>query len=174
MDQQKKERAGSQPIYRVKVERDVYIKMRDGVPLCIDIYRPDADGKFPGLLAMGPYGKTTQVRLYDPSIVAEAGDPNYIVPRGYAHVVADIRGAGKSEGEMRCFHSQQEQEDGYDLVEWIAQQPWCDGNVGMVGYSYYGEVQLAIAIQQPPHLKAIYATGVWADMYRMAYPGGIL
>lgn len=173
MDQQKKGKAGSQPIYRVKVERDVYIKMRDGVPLCVDIYRPDAEGKFPGLLAMGPYGKTTQVRLYDPSIVAEAGDPDYFVSRGYAHVVADIRGTGKSEGEMRCFHSQQEQEDGYDLVEWIAQQPWCDGNIGMVGPSYFGMSQFLVAAQQPPHLKAIFGYDSPGDWYREGpYDGG--
>jgi uncharacterized protein len=173
MGQQKIERAGSQPAYRVKVERDVYVTMRDGVRVCVDIYRPDDEGKFPGLLGMGPYGKTTQVRLHDPSIVGEAGDPDYIVPRGYAHIVADIRGGGKSEGEMRCFHSRQEQEDGYDLVEWIAQQSWCDGNVGMVGPSYYGISQFLVAGQQPPHLKAIFGYDSPGDWYREGpYDGG--
>ena len=174
MRQQEKGKVGSQPIYKVKVERDVWVTMRDGVRLCVDIYRPDDDGKFPGLLGMCPYGKTTQVRMYDPWIIAEAGDPDYIVPRGYVHVVADIRGGGKSEGEMRCFHSKQEQEDGYDLVEWIAQQPWCNGNVGMVGPSYFGISQFLVAAQQPPHLKAIFGYDSPGDWYREGpYDGGI-
>jgi uncharacterized protein len=173
MNQPKRSNEGPRPIYQIKTEADNYVSMRDGVQICVDIYRPDQRGRFPALLGMGPYGKTTQVRLYDLSIVAEAGDPSYIVPRGYAHVVADVRGTGKSEGEMRCFHSKQEQEDGYDLVEWIARQPWCDGNVGMVGPSYYAMSQMLVAGQQPPHLKAIFAYDSPGDWYREGpYDGG--
>jgi hypothetical protein len=71
--------------------------------------------------------------------------------------------------------STQEGKDGHDIVEWIAQQPWCDSNVGMIGYSYYGKIQLKIAIQQPPHLKAIFVSHVCSDFYReMVYMGGVL
>jgi len=175
MGEQEEKKVGSQPIYQIKSEYDVYVKMRDGVRLCVDVYRPAAEGRFPALLGMSAFGKTIQVRHWDKSINAEAGDPNYLVPRGYAHVVADVRGSCQSEGELHCIHSKQEQEDGYDLVEWIAQQPWCDGNVGMVGPSYYGLMQMLVAGQQPPHLKAIFAYDSPGDWYREgAYEGGIL
>ncbi|MDH5696217.1 MAG: CocE/NonD family hydrolase, partial [Dehalococcoidia bacterium] len=170
----KKDNGASQPRYGINVEYDVYVKMRDGVRLCVDIYRPDAKGRFPALLGVSPLGKRVQVRLYDTSIIAEAGDPNYIVPKGYGHIVADVRGSGKSEGEMQTFNSKQEQEDNYDLVEWIAQQSWCDSNIGMVGISYFAVSQMLVAALQPPHLKAILAYDSPGDWYREGiYDGGI-
>lgn len=170
---------GSKPIYKVKDERNVYVKMRDGVQLACDIYRPDAEGKFPGLLAMSPYGKEGQALKIPPMPFGgdyahiEIGNTEYLVPRGYVHVVADVRGSGHSEGKYDIF-SIKEQQDGYDLVEWIAQQPWCDGNVGMVGISYYAVIQYLVAAQQPPHLKAIFPHDGWGDMYRdISHHGGI-
>jgi predicted acyl esterase len=177
---------GSKPKYQVKVEKDVYITMRDGVRLAADIFRPNAEGKFPALLAYGQYGKELdewgltfppQARpspLWDGAI--EAGDTKYIVPRGYAHIVADARGTGKSQGECCGFigtGGDWEGKDCYDLVEWIAHQDWCDGNVGMVGISYLAAVQILAAAEQPPHLKAIFCNGGHFDMYEWAYHGGI-
>ena len=107
----------------------------------------------------------------------EAGDTSEIVPRGYVHVIGDDpRGIGKSEGEYPGMWASPEGGMAADLVEWILrQQPWCDGNVGMIGYSYYGKIQLKVAIEQPPHLKAIFVSHVGADMYRdFAYSGGVL
>jgi putative CocE/NonD family hydrolase len=165
----------TQSVQKIKKEYDVLVQMRDGINLYVDIYRPDTEEKLPALLGMSPYGKRAQVRVYDTSIVGEACDPNYIVPKGYIHIVADVRGSGKSEGQMRCLHSKQEQEDGYDLVEWIAHQQWCNGNVGMVGPSYFAMAQLLVAAQQPPHLKALFAYDAPGDWYRDGpYHGGIL
>ncbi len=173
----------SQPKYGVKVEKDVYVPMRDGVRLAVDIYRPDAKGKFPALLAQSPYGKEIQELQFPPQAQGgplwdggiEAGDSYYFVPRGYAHIVADVRGTGYSEGEYECLFSKNEQRDGYDLVEWIAKQPWCNGNVGLMGMSYYGAIQPYVAIQQPPHLKAIFQLGGSLDLYRdINYNGGVL
>lgn len=173
----------SQPKYAIKEEKDIYVPMRDSVRLAIDIYRPDAQGTFPALLAMSPYGKEIQRLPIPPQAqggplwegCAEAGDMEYIVPRGYVHVVADIRGTGYSEGEHIGFLSKQEAMDGYDLVEWIAKQPWCNGNVGLMGMSYFGGIQPWIAIEQPPHLKAIFPVGAWTDTYRhFMYHGGIV
>jgi predicted acyl esterase len=174
----------SQPKYGIKLEKDVFVPVRDGVRLAVDVYRPDADGKFPALLAMGGYGKDLQDLLIAPQPMKksavwdgniEAGDTPEIVPRGYVHVIADSRGTGISEGEYNGMWSKQEAEDGHDLVEWLAQQPWCDGNVGMIGYSYYGKIQLKVAIEQPPHLKAIFVSHVLSDLYReMVYIGGVL
>lgn len=176
---------GSQPIYKVREEKHAYVAMRDGVRLAIDIYRPDAEGRFPALLAISPYGKEVQQLPLPPQAVEvsplwngcmEAGDTEYIVSRGYVHLIADSRGTGDSEGEYIGLFSKHEAEDGYDLVEWIAQQPWCDGNVGMTGICYYGTVQLFVAAEQPPHLKAICPFEMWTDdLYsHCAYDGGVL
>jgi len=177
-----KKKEGSQPIYQIKAERNAYVKMRDGTGIAVDIFRPDAAEKFPVLLAMSPYGKEMQSCIPPQgkdSFMAigsqEAGNTEYIVSRGYVHIVIDVRGTGKSEGKYTCMFSKQEAEDGYDLVEWAAQQPWCDGNVGMVGISYFGVIQWLVAAEQPPHLKAIFPYDSFGDFYRDAnYPGGIL
>jgi putative CocE/NonD family hydrolase len=166
-------------------ERDVYVPMRDGVRLCVDVYRPDAPGKFPALLAFAIYNKDFQgpemaealppqpawAPLWTGPI--EAGDTKFFVSRGYVHVIGSPRGVGKSEGggsrEWDC----------YDLIEWIAAQPWCDGNVGMVGISGFGAEQLAAAKKQPPHLKAIFpfdSRGAYGELggFRDEYPGGVI
>ncbi|MCZ7564051.1 MAG: CocE/NonD family hydrolase [Burkholderiales bacterium] len=162
---------------------DVMAPMRDGVRIALDVFRPDAAGRFPALLAMSPYGKGIQslpiAHQPDRSPIhhtpIEAGSPAYFAARGYVHVIADVRGTGQSEGEYLGWMSRQEAEDGHDLVEWIAAQPWCDGNVGMVGISYFGTVQLVVAAQQPPHLKAIMPWNAPADFYREStHHGGIL
>ena len=102
----------------------------------------------------------------------EAGDTKFFVSRGYVHVIGSPRGVGKSEGggsrEWDC----------YDLIEWIAAQPWCDGNVGMVGISGFGAEQLAVAKKQPPHLRAIFpfdSRGAYGELggFRDEYPGGV-
>ena len=180
-------RERSKPIYKIRVEKDVFIPMHDGVRLAADIYHPDDKGKFPALLAYGPYGKELQALvltfppqarpspLWDGGI--EAGDTNYIVPRGYAHIIVDARGTGKSEGECCGVYGVgggYEGRDCYDLVDWIARQPWCDGNVGMVGISYFASVQILAAAEKHPHLKAIFANGGHYDAYELAYHGGIM
>ena len=187
MSDKQKEAQGSQPVYGIKLEKDVYVPVRDGVRLAVDIFRPDAGGKFPALLAYGQYGKELeqmgltlppQARpspLWDGAI--EGGDTKYIVPRGYAHIIADARGTGKSEGECYGFlgtGGDWEGKDCHDLIEWIAKQTWCDGNVGMVGISYLGSVQILAAAERPPHLKAIFCNGGHFDMYEWAYHGGIM
>jgi uncharacterized protein len=174
----------SQPQYGIKTQKDVFVPIRDDVKLAVNVYRPDAPGKFPALFAVGGYGKELQEELISPQPQRispvwdgniEAGDTPDIVSRGYVHVIGDARGTGQSEGEYAGMWSQQEGRDGADVVEWIAQQPWCDGNVGMIGYSYYGGMQLKVAIQQPPHLKAIICSHLSYDFYRdQVYSGGIL
>jgi predicted acyl esterase len=173
----------SQPRFGIKAEKDVFVPVRDGARLAVNIYRPDSNDKFPALFAMGGYGKELQEELIAPQPLyksaiwdgnIEAGDTSNIVPRGYVHVIADARGTGQSEGEFPGMWSQQEGRDGADIIEWIARQPWCDGNVGMIGYSYYGGMQLKVAIQQPPHLKSIFVSHVWADFYSEVYSGGVL
>ena len=172
----------SQPQYSMVEEKDRFVAMRDGVRLACDIYRPDAPGqKFPALLSTSLYGKNIQKVTDERRPLSprhgnggqEAGDTRFFVSRGYVHVIADSRGAGDSEGEYN-FQGQIEQQDGYDLIEWIASQPWCDGNVGMLGMSYFAVVQNLIATTQPPHLKAIAPYEAYTDRYRHSvYQGGL-
>jgi predicted acyl esterase len=172
----------SQPKYGIKEERDIYVPMRDGVRLAINVFKPDAKGKFPALVSLSPYVKDSQdAYLLPPQSIdkplwdggVEAGDTKYVVARGYVHIIADQRGTGKSEGQFGPKTSIGQ--DGYDLVEWAANQPWCDGNVGMMGYSAYSGAQFHAAVQQPPHLKAIYLSGFAPDAYRgPSYTGGML
>jgi len=176
--------------YGVVLERDVRVRMKDGVHLHADIFRPEAAEKFPAVLGYHPYDPDAQFAPIFPrafaSITAqsasqekgngplEAGDPNFFARRGYVHVIANVRGSGKSEG-FYPFLGSLEAEDGCELIEWIARQPWCDGNIGMFGVSYFGRIQQFVASVRPPHLKCIFAPWASTDQYRDAlYQGGIL
>ena len=144
----------------VIVERDVPAKMRDGVILKADIYRPRADGKYPVLLQRTPYDKNN-ARLFGMEAAA----------RGYVVVVQDVRGRFTSEGEWYPFRH--ELQDGYDTVEWAAALPQSNGKVGMFGGSYVGATQMLAAIASPPHLSGI-APSVTASNYHenWTYQGG--
>jgi putative CocE/NonD family hydrolase len=173
----------SQPKYKVKAEKDIFIVMRDGTRIAANIYRPDAEGKFPALLSYSFYGKDIQklpipkgtpIDFRSGNGGIEAGNSEYFVSRGYVHLIADARGTGFSDGGFRLF-SRKDQEDGYDLVEWIARQPWCSGNVGMLGMSSFAMIQYLVAALNPPHLKAIFPFEGSTDIYRaFGYHGGIL
>lgn len=175
----------SQPKYDVLLEEDVWVSMRDGVRLSVDIYRPNAKGRFPAFLSMAAFGKETQKLPthpeYQPSDPVrgtgghECGEQGYFVPRGYVQVIPDIRGIGRSEGEFPAKFTENWGEDGYDLIQWMAEQPWCDGNIGMLGMSAFGAAQYAIAKFRPPQLKAIFPFEALSDRYRHNYyNGGIL
>ena len=170
---------------RMVVERDVMVPMRDGVKVAVDIHRPDAPGRFPALFAIAIHNKDLQTADFAAAVppqpawsplwvgTIEGGDTFFFVSRGYARVVANPRGIGKSEdGGSRAW-------DSYDIIEWIAGQPWCDGKVGMTGISGFGAEQFAVAKQQPPHLKAIFPCdprGAYGELggFRDEYPGGVI
>ncbi len=149
--------------YAVKVERDVSAKMRDGVTLRADIYRPDADGKFPVLLKRTPYNKSGSGHEND--FAREAAS------QGYIAIMQDVRGRYTSEGEWYPFIH--EAEDGYDTVEWAAALPYSDGRVGMWSGSYVGATQMLAATAHPPHLAGICPV-VTASNYHdgWTYQGG--
>ena len=174
------------PTYsKMIAEKDVMVPMRDGVKIAIDVYRPDTADKLPALLAIAVHNK----ELQDPELAkdalaqpawsmlwtgpAEAGDTRFLTSRGYVHVIGNPRGVAKSEGGgSRAW-------DSYDLIEWIAAQPWCDGNVGMIGISGFGAEQFMAAKLAPPHLKAIFPfdpRGAYGEAggFRDEYPGGVV
>jgi putative CocE/NonD family hydrolase len=167
--------------YGMIAEYDVKIPMSDGVTLSCDVFRPDSDEKFPAILGYHPYHNPGQTGPLMPGALAtahklppgadttnaalEAGDPNFYARRGYVHVVCNVRGTGKSEGKWD-FVGPREVQDGYEVVEWMASQPWCDGKVGMFGVSYFAWIQFFVASTQPPHLKCIFAPWGATDLYR--------
>ena len=171
----------------IALRADLHAPMRDGVTLALDVYHGTTDRPRPALVAMSPYGKELQSQslklppqrrpspLWDGCL--EAGDIARIVREDYAHVIADLRGSGASEGEMVGNYNAGGVplgQDAYDLIEWVAAQPWCDGNVGMVGVSYFASMQVLAAAERPPHLKAIFVSGGHYDFYETTYHGGIM
>jgi uncharacterized protein len=162
----------SESEHRIRHEVNVAAPMRDGSSLLADVHRPNADGRFPALIAASPYPRQIQ-NLGAPMGFIEAGDTDFWVSRGYCHVIANVRGTCGSEGEFGFFDAQ-ERQDMYDLVEWTAAQPWCDGNVGMIGISYFAMTQLEAAVERPPHLKAIFPVAVTVDLYEAASHHGLV
>ncbi|MGA3252742.1 MAG: CocE/NonD family hydrolase [Mycobacterium sp.] len=181
----------------VLIEGDVGVPTRDGTVLRINVFRK-TDAKDnrarPVIVSIHPYGKddlparrgkrwtySKQYRLIrqpDPVTFSsmtgwEAPDPAWWVPQGFTVVNADARGCGHSDGTGKLL-SLQEAEDTYDLVQWIAAQPWCDGRVVMLGVSYLAISQYAVAALQPPALRAICPWEGFTDAYRdLTFPGGI-
>jgi predicted acyl esterase len=162
----------SSPDFGMTQDDDVEVPMRDGINLLADVYRPDAPGRFPVLIAASPYPRQIQ-NLGAPMGFIEAGASDFWVPRGYVHVIANLRGTSGSGGTFGFFDAQ-ERRDMYDLVEWAAAQPWSDGNVGMLGISYFAMTQLEAAIEQPPHLKAIFPFEATIDLYESANHHGLM
>ena len=115
-----------EPPAGAKLDGNVYVAMRDGVRLAVDIYKPERDGRYPALLSLSPYIKDIQRKPPHWSHAIESGATSFYVPKGYVHVIAQGRGGGLSQGQWRWF-DEKERTDGYDLIEWIARQPWCTG-----------------------------------------------
>jgi uncharacterized protein len=146
--------------YDVTTQRGVAIKMRDGITLRADIYRPKADGKFPVILTRTPYDKAGSL-----------GICMRVAAAGYVCVAQDVRGRFASEGEWYPF--KHESEDGYDTIEWLAHQPWSTGVIGMWGSSYVGATQMLAAVAKPPHLAGIFPIVTASDYHEnWAYQGG--
>ncbi len=122
--------------------------MRDGVELSMTVYSPDQDGAYPTILLRTPYVKE---RAGNEWVFANYEE---LTQYGYNVAYQDARGTGQSDGVL-ASHGGNEVDDGYDTVEWIAAQPWCDGHVGMFGLSYFGYAQLAAAENNPPHLDTV-------------------
>jgi len=166
--------------HEVIAKRDLRIPVRDGTILAGDLFRPAAEGRFPVILGAHPYNCEIQTAPLRPIGYGnlrgyiEAGDPAFLVRRGYVQAVVNVRGTGKSQGQFQMM-GPLEVQDVCDVIKWLADQPWSDGNVGMFGVSYFAWLQIQVAALNPPHLKAIFAPWGATDFYRdVFYHGGIL
>lgn len=137
----------------------VSVPMRDGVRLATDIYRSGTAANGPVVLMRTPYNKAGQ-----------KGIGRRWAAEGFTFVVQDCRGTFASEGAFAPYNN--EGQDGYDTLEWIVAQPWCNGRVGMTGGSYVGAVQWQAAVEGAPGLAAIIPEATWTSFYRNLYLGG--
>lgn len=144
----------------ILVERNVAMVTRDGVTLRADVFRPNRDGKFPVILERIPYDK--RIENFGPKAASQ----------GYVFIVQDCRGRFASDGEW--YPLRDEQNDGYDAVEWAAALPYANGKVGMFGFSYSALTQLFAAMASPPHLTCIMPGFMASDAHaQWVYPGGV-
>ena len=150
-------------------KRDVMMPMRDGVRLATNVYRPaDEDGRalderLPAVLIRLPYGK-------DEPYAGMPAHGRYWARKGYVCVIQDVRGKFASEGEW--FPVVHEADDGYDTIDWVAAQPWCDGQVGMVGESYFALTQWAAATRFHTALRCLAPGDMGVDLYRLLFESG--
>lgn len=162
-------------IHTVKLVRNIRIPMPDSVTLAADLHLPESAAKpgggsdrFPAIIEYTPYHKVNNT-VYGP----RATRYPYFASNGYVFVNVDIRGTGDSEGFNTSPTSPDEIRDNIDVIRWCAEQPWCDGNVGMIGISYTAGVCYDAARQAPEELKAIILCQMCSDWYDgMACPGG--
>jgi uncharacterized protein len=167
-------------------EQDVAVTLRDGTIIYTDIYRPVGATNIPAIISWSPFGKRPgdvetewQTMGVPPGTISrmakfESADPAYWCHQGYACANADPRGVGHSQGDANIFGSQ-DGRDGYDFIEWLATQHWCNGKIGMFGNSGVAMVQWRIAAEQPPHLACIAPWEGTGDLYRESiFDGGML
>lgn len=177
----------------MRIEWDVPIMLSDGLVLRADIYRPDSADSVPAIVSHGPYAKGQTFAAgyaqawakltadYPEALEGsstrytawELLDPDQWVPHGYALVRIDSRGAGRSPGFVDVW-SAQETRDYYEAIEWVAEQSWCTGKIGLSGISYFAKNQWQVAALRPPHLAAICPWEGSNDFYReMTHHGGM-
>lgn len=145
------------------VRETVMVPMRDGVRLATEVFLPRGEGPWPAVLMRTPYGRTGN---------ALKSAPMYL-QHGCAYVTQDFRGLFDSEGEFDLFRNCPN--DGYDTVEWVAQQPWCTGKVGMVGGSGPGVAAKLALLADPPCLEAVSTSVAASNVYLYARcHGGVL
>ena len=152
----------SQPVHEVSMRFDVKVPMRDGVALSTDVYLPAVDRPVPVVLIRTPYNNNNEAIVHDCM---------YFAARGYGAVTQDVRGRWDSDGDWYPFVH--EAEDGFDTLEWVGQQAWCDGNVGTAGGSYVAMVQWQAAPLRSRFLKAMVPRVGYSDFYHnWVYTGG--
>ena len=154
--------------FSVRTVDNEYIPMSDGVRLSSRLWLPETETPVPAILEYIPYRKNDGKAERDSMIHP------YFAANGYAAVRVDLRGSGESEGILEDEYLVQELKDGEEVLRWIADQPWCDGNVGMMGISWGGFNSLQLAARQPKELKAIIPVCYTDDRYAddIHYMGG--
>lgn len=156
--------------YDWTVEENHWIPLSDGTKLSSRIWYPKTDEPVPAVLEYIPYRKRDGMRGRDEPM------HGFFAGNGYVVVRVDMRGTGESDGLLKDEYLKQEQDDALEVIDWISKQPWCDGNVGMMGKSWGGFNSLQVAARRPPALRAVICVGFTDDRYNqdIHYKGGCL
>ena len=156
------------------LQEDVSIAVRDGTSIGARVYRPEGAGPYPALLAAAPYRFDNNILPASPQFLwRETGPIDFYADNGYAYIHMDVRGSGRSAGSFG-FLDRKDQEDLYDIIEWIGRQPWCNGRVGGIGQSYFCMLQWFMGAMSPPSLACLGAHDGLSDIYRAGtHHGGI-
>ena len=154
----------------ITTDSNLMVAMRDGINIALDIYRPAQSGSYPTLYSSAPYPHDDDK---NPPDNTDLGSIAWFVSQGFNYVIASTRGTGLSEGDYE-FLSRDEQQDHYEIIEWIAEQAWSDGQVLGAGSNYYAAAQWQMAIQNPPSLNCIAPVNGLVQPYQdWAFPGGL-
>jgi putative CocE/NonD family hydrolase len=156
------------------LQEDVSIAVRDGTSIGARVYRPEGTGPYPALLAAAPYRFDNNILPASPQFLwRETGPIDFYADNGYAYIHMDVRGSGRSAGSFG-FLDRKDQEDLYDIIEWIGRQPWCNGRVGGIGQSYFCMLQWFMGAMSPPSLACLGAHDGLSDIYRAGtHHGGV-
>lgn len=156
--------------YQWNVIENEWIPLNDGTRLSSRIWHPETDKPVPAILEYIPYRKRDGMRGRDEPM------HGFFAGNGYNVVRVDMRGTGESDGLCMDEYLLQEQDDALEVIDWISKQPWCDGNVGMMGKSWGGFNSLQVAARRPPALRAIICVGFTDDRFNqdIHYKGGCL
>jgi len=148
---------------RIAIERDVAVRMSDGIRLYADVYRPLGVVSSPTIVTRTPYHKETE------RFTVRA---RYFAEHGYAYVIQDVRGRGKSDGDFYPFFD--EARDGYDTLTWAATQGWSNGKLGTIGASYSAWTQWLTAPLRHPNLITMVSEASPPDFFQcLPYQGGV-
>jgi putative CocE/NonD family hydrolase len=147
--------------YKVKIIDNVWIPLSDGCKLAAKIFKPVSlsNKKIPAILEYIPYRKNDYTSVQDYAV------HKYFAGHGYVSVRVDMRGSGESDGLLLDEYLKIEQKDGFEVVNWLSNQTWCNGNVGMIGYSWGGITSMQVASLNPKGLKAIIPVTASVDRY---------
>jgi uncharacterized protein len=171
----------SRPRYKSFHVQSLYLPMRDGVKIAVDVIRPEStaeEAKFPTILIMARFWRSFALRGFKPPNRVPIGPrdplPEFLAANGYAIAVVDSRGSGASFGNTPYPFNQTELQDYGEIIEWIIQQPWSDGSVGATGISYEGTTAQLLPVVHPSATKAVIPQEIELDLYTdTMFPGGI-
>ncbi len=148
-----------------RILADEMIEVAPAIALAADVYLPRQTGRYPAVVSFAAYSKELQAAGV-PSGNNETGSPPVFTDRGYAHVIVARRGMGRSGGADSVYLNDTDVEDHAKVIQWAADQPWCDGQVLLFGTSYYGMTQPQVARLRPPALRGFFTNEMCTDFFR--------
>lgn len=162
----------STPVHEDIIEHSLMLRMRDGVGVYVEVIRPAKKGRYPVIAEISPYHGTLYERDGWRMLPEQDGLVNYFVPRGYAVVMMDVRGTGRSQGCLDHM-GPRDQGDAKELVEWAASRAWSNGRVGVIGHSYPGGTSVMTLAQQPKGLATVVVSAGLGSMYEHQFQHGV-